>query len=143
MKSLRRSIQAFFRDRAGVATLEFTIFAPILLLMALGTYDVSRAMHDTMRLETAARVGVEYALRAPSDSAGIQNAALNTLQAVNGAVVNPAVMTCSCPGVAEGPCGAPCTGMKRYISLVVQENFTGVLIKSITVLHGNATARLR
>lgn len=143
MKRLRKWIQIFCRDRAGVSTLEFTIIAPVLLLMVMGIYDVGRAAHDTMRLETAARAGVEYALRAPADSAGIQNAALNTLAALDGAVVDPAIMTCSCPGTPEGACGAPCSGIKRFITLVVHKNLNGILLQHLIVLRGDATARLR
>lgn len=140
---LRETILAIWRDRDGVAALEFALMAPILLVMIMGIYDVGRAMSDTMRLETAARAGVEYALRAPSDSAGIQNAALTTLQAVSGAVVDPAVMTCSCPGTSEGACGASCSGMKRFITLVVHKNQTGLLLNNVIALRGDATARLR
>ncbi len=50
-----------WRDRRGVAALEFALVAPALFLLTVGIIDVGRMMWTTSTLDHAAREGVRYA----------------------------------------------------------------------------------
>lgn len=50
------------RDDAGTALVEFSLLLPVLLLLILGLFDVSRAVWQENTLAYAAREGTRYAI---------------------------------------------------------------------------------
>ena len=60
---LRRLLARRLRERRGDeggAAVELALLLPILLLMLSGTFDFSRALYETARLQSAARAGVQF-----------------------------------------------------------------------------------
>ena len=51
----------FWRDRSGVAALEFAFIAPVLILLTVGIIDVGRMMWTASTLDHAAREGARFA----------------------------------------------------------------------------------
>ena len=51
----------FWRDRRGVAALEFALIAPALFLLPVGIIDVGRMMWTASTLDHVAREGARYA----------------------------------------------------------------------------------
>lgn len=65
-KTLRRGIasaQSFVRDREGVAAVEFAFIAPILLVMLMATFELSRAISIDRRLNSVSAMASELVAR--------------------------------------------------------------------------------
>jgi len=60
MKLLRPKI---FSDKRGIATLELALLLPFLVLMVLGTFDYSRAIHAKNIITNMSREGANLAAR--------------------------------------------------------------------------------
>ncbi len=105
----------------GAALVEFTFFAPILMLLILGLTDYGVYIYRMTQVEVAAQAGAQYALqRGAFNAAGIVSAVTNTSCPSGsctgfGATISasPApIQFCGCPsnsGVTKIAAGA-CTG---------------------------------
>jgi Flp pilus assembly protein TadG len=60
------------RDRHGTSAVEFCVVAPLVLMAFALVADLGNAVQQSLRLETAARAGAQYALTFPTDAAAIQ-----------------------------------------------------------------------
>jgi len=60
-------VKALLGDRRGVASLEFILVLPILLLILFGSVELSRAWFTMNLMTTAAREGVRAGVVAPAD----------------------------------------------------------------------------
>ena len=140
-------------DRRGIAAVEFAILAPFVLLVLAGATDLGRAVEHSIRLENAARVGAQFALRAPNDTAGIRAAA--EAGAGPGATVSVTRPPCQCPTAAGAngavvACNANCaTGIASYVRISITRPFvplfpTSALIPfdAIGATNANVLARL-
>ncbi len=63
------STMGLWRDRRGVAALEFALIAPALFLLTVGIIDVGRMMWMASTLEHVAREGARYATAHGAQSA--------------------------------------------------------------------------
>ena len=66
-----RSIRSFRADRRGSTAVEFALIMPVLLLFLGGVVDFGRAFYYRTELDQALRSGMQYTLKAPTDTAGI------------------------------------------------------------------------
>ncbi|MBU8537346.1 TadE/TadG family type IV pilus assembly protein [Falsiroseomonas tokyonensis] len=136
------------RDRRGLAALEFCIAAPMLVTVLVGVMDLGRAIDQTIRLETAARDGAQYALSFPDDLAGIRNSVSTALNGQAGLRTPQVTMACECPSAGGGVpaadpgCTSPCSGRQRLLTIVAQQDFNATLLKNVKVLTGNVTLRI-
>ncbi len=139
--------------RRATAALEFGIIAPLLLLLLSATVDIGGAMHQTIRLENAARAGMQFAISFPDDTAGIRAAAA---AALGGAIADMNVVVgpilCACPGGSVAPVsctGTPCAGAAAgvYRTVTVTTPYAAIVgIGAFVVpntLTGEAIARVR
>lgn len=143
-------------DRSGAALVEFALIAPLMIALLGGATDLGGAISQSLRVENAARTGAQYITRMPSDPAGAQTAALNTLSGVSGAAVPLPVMVCQCPsaGSATGgavvSCTSTCaTGMEQYFTVTATAPFSPIFPTSsllpFDTIHGttgNVVVRL-
>ncbi len=147
------------RRQRGNALIEFTIVAPLLLLLALGVGDFCRAFYYGMVTENAARAGAQYALRNNyTNAAGIRNAAVQDtgLPTSQFSTANVTEASCflRCPGSeTEMACTVAnlnsCATEQAYIYVRVQTqygfntlvNYPG--IPRTTTLHGISVMRVR
>ncbi|MBL8565006.1 MAG: pilus assembly protein [Hyphomicrobiaceae bacterium] len=63
MTSASRRLHRLWRDRRGVAAVEFGYIAPILLLLLMGTFEVSRAISIDRRINTVSANASEIIAR--------------------------------------------------------------------------------
>ena len=74
------AIGRLYRDRRGVAALEFAIIGPIMVtLLMLGIYDLGNAAQQQISLHEAVRAGGAYALNHPTEMGKIQDIVKNSL----------------------------------------------------------------
>lgn len=69
MTSIRARIGRWWTAETGVAALELTLIAPVLMLVAFGTYEVSRVVSAYHVLSSAAGEAVRHAARLPDPCA--------------------------------------------------------------------------
>ena len=147
MRQLVTAFRVAWHGRKGVAALEFALAAPFLILMLLAIVDFGRAIDQSIRLETAARSGAQYALSFPEDLAGISSAVSAALTGQTGLHTPQVTMACECPGsggtaTADPGCTSTCTDRRRLVTVVVRQDFTALHFVRISTLSGNVTLRL-
>ena len=125
------ALRAFAQARSGAMTVELGLIAPLLILLLVGVYEVSRIIDTQQVLQSAARIGASYAVIRPpvqGDVTGIRNAITRTLpgEMTSGQGVDAAQITsslsCECSGGAPIACTGSCAaGQARqtYISVNV------------------------
>lgn len=64
--------QTIFSDKRGIATLELALLLPFLLLMVLGIFDYSRAIHAKNIITNMSREGANLAARSGIDATKAQ-----------------------------------------------------------------------
>ena len=115
-------------DRRGSAAIEFALIVPVLLLFIGGLVDFGRAFYYQTELSQALRSGMQYVLKAPTDSAGIASviAQSTSLPITVGA---PATF-CQCYDGSNVSCTATCTipgAMRSYVRLDASYAWTPML----------------
>lgn len=146
---IRRALRSVLRDRGGVAALEFVIVMPVLALIMVATADLGNALQQSIRLETAARAGAQYALSYPSDVAGITDQVRNSLigwPAGSGITIGTPTLRCVCPGNTSVTCANEDTcsvTTQQFITVSVTRPHAPLLITQFTTLQGRAEVRLR
>lgn len=123
---MSKTIRRFLASRSGVSAVEFALISSTLLLMGLGVASIGLASLEAMRLESAARIGAQYAQAAPGDSAGTSAAALGASNWPAGGTRQVSLATfCGCSNGTTVSCASSCAsgGLHRYVSVTVSENF--------------------
>lgn len=134
----RRRLGNWPRRHHGVSSVEFAIIAPVVLTIALGAFDLGRAVSLAIQLEEAARSGTLYAARAPGDGVGIRAAVDGNLVG-QVATVNIGAARCECAAVVAA-CDTFCsTGMARFMTIQVSASFAGYLYPRSATITGDAT----
>jgi Flp pilus assembly protein TadG len=75
-KRLIRITKALFLCARGSIAVELGLLAPVAATILIGLFEFTGAFEQSMDLATAARAGVEYAVKNPTDTTGIENAAI-------------------------------------------------------------------
>lgn len=121
-------------DRAGVAAIEFAVMAPLLLVVIASVVELGLATRDTLRVQSAAAAGAQYAMLNGYNAAGISAAVVSGTGAV-GLSASPApTLFCGCPtatGIGATACTATCDDgvkLRQYIRISAS-------IQRTTVLH--------
>jgi Flp pilus assembly protein TadG len=80
------------RARQGGAAVEFAVIAPVLVILLLGMFEVTRAIQVKNYLTDAARSSSRVAIQPGSDNASVQNH-INTVLTANGISTSYATIT--------------------------------------------------
>jgi Flp pilus assembly protein TadG len=80
----------------GSSLIEVALVTPVLLLLLLGTFDFGLAFFTAIEVAGAAHAGAEYGIQNPSDSAGIQAAAIADAPDVSGLTISTSAYGCEC-----------------------------------------------
>jgi Flp pilus assembly protein TadG len=137
------------RSRRGIATIEFALIAPLLLLLVAGVLDYTMLMRTAIAVADAARAGAQYGSLSSanaSNTAGMQSAAINAAPDINGLTVT-AVKVCQCSDGSTVNCsGGTCTTgpVRIYAQVTVQATcsaifsylqlpFTGVVVSKASM----------
>ena len=115
-------------DRRGSTAVEFALVIPVLLLFLGGLVDFGRAFYYQTELSQALRSGMQYALKAPTDTAGIMSViGQSTSISVN--TLTP-VTFCQCYDGANISCSSTCVvpgPMRNYVKLEAKFSYTPLI----------------
>ena len=152
MEFLKRPVENIL-SREGAAAIELALIAPILLLMILGVVDFGGAYSAKLRLDSAARSGVQFALQ---NTANITNTGGigQVVDAASG--LDPATITttvtqfCECDDGSSIACNGTCAGggfPRTYLTVSVQRQYPILFsypgVSNPLPLTGRATVRVQ
>ena len=128
--NLKKRIRNFIAATRGNALLELGFAAPIIAIVLTGLLDIGSMAYDTMSLQNAARVGAQYGMKHPTDTAGITQAVTSAtgLKADNLTVTTNNF--CECGDGSSVTCGGVCadSGPNRgFVSVAVQQSYKPLL----------------
>jgi Flp pilus assembly protein TadG len=133
----------FRRRRAGTASIELALLAPVLAAVMVGTFDWGLAIEQRIRLQTAARAGAQQALRTPGDAAMISAAVRAAAPDFEALAVTPSPVWCECSAVVTActtNCGAD---LSRFVRVSVSHPFSPITPAGPTSVSANVTLRLQ
>ncbi len=120
-------------DTRGVSAVEFAIFAPMLILLAIGTTDLGMGFYRRMQVESAAQAGAQYALLHGFDATAISTAVTSATN-FSGIAASPAPSQfCGCPssaGISAMSCSSICSSGSSpgtYVSVSAQAAYSTLI----------------
>ncbi len=119
---LRRRLVGLGRDVRGLATIELAFVAPMLLLLMLGTIDVSQIVAAQLDLEQAAQRTTDFALSVPPPSQDGSALRQEAMAAAGVPLENVTVeLYLECDGVRQANFLAPCQSQikARFVRIVI------------------------
>jgi Flp pilus assembly protein TadG len=137
--------------RRAIATVEFALVAPLLLLLLAGILDFAMLLRTATCAAYAARAGVEYGSSSSTTSSnytGMQTAALNAAPGVTGMTAT-ATRSCQCSGGSAVSCSGSCTSGKMLIYVQVTTrvtaptvfNYSGLTFPSLVTYQASMRAQ--
>lgn len=143
-------IKNYFSSECGVAAVEFSMLAPILILLMVGVMDMGLYVRDKMKLEQISRASVDYVLNGGLEE-NIQTEVLEYYDSEHVSdytVTAERVCTCS-DGVAQD-CGAVTCDFgdysRQYVQVSINRNYSTLFpypgIPEELTLNGHARMRL-
>jgi hypothetical protein len=141
--------RGFAADERGNVFVEFAVGVPVLLLLLSGAIDLGLALDQSSALRNAARAGAQYAMRFPSDSSGISDAAKKSVNFDPSSLTVTSSMHCECPsgGNANSCAKSDCGGQTPYtfVTVDVSKPYSSPLptamMLGISSLSGSAVFR--
>ena len=130
IRNLRLRLRTLAAADNGNALIELAIAAPIIAIVLTGVLDVGGMAYTSMTLQSAARSGAQYAMKNPTDTAGIAQTVISS------SGLNPQQVTvtsnnfCECANGASVACGGVCAdgGPNRaFVSVAVQQSYRTLL----------------
>jgi Flp pilus assembly protein TadG len=160
---IRQTIRRFLVGAdgiAGAALIEFTLFAPMLVVMSIYTMDFGLSFYTRMQVQNAAQAGVDWTIvNHVFSDAGIRAAVTNATTNTNISVsTGYPIERCGCPsstGVTFTPNTAPapcllCSGSAGGLYVTVQTEATyntlaryGLFSSATQTLTAQTTARIQ
>ncbi len=144
-------VQKPWRDRRGIAALEFGLVAPMLVLLLVGMCDYGIAIWEQMEVGNAARAGAAYASIHGWNSAAIENAAIRATELTS--ISAAASESLGCPSASQGvapPSGSTCSGGVQpgtYVVVNATAQYSLIIpypgLSGPLTLTGQATARIQ
>lgn len=145
-------LRCFWRDQRGSAAVELAIYLPFVLMLFAGLFLYGAGIFTSLRLESAARAGAQYAMVDATNAANIEQAVLDAIGGDTSDVQVTATTYCQCPGsgtqtdCTTGSCGAG-SAPNQYVAIAATRPFTGFLglasLAPISQLSGHAVIRVR
>ena len=157
---IRQAIRRFWVGEdgvAGAALVEFTLFAPLLVVISIYTTDFGLFFYRSMQVQNAAQAGVDWAMaNHTSNDAAVAAAVTNATNYTDISVSSgyPTVRCGCCPsttGVTFSPSTAPApcpSGGGLYITVQTQATWAsfisyGLFSSATRTLTAQATARIQ
>jgi Flp pilus assembly protein TadG len=121
------------RREHGASLVETAILLPLFVLLLFGAVDFGRAFYLAIEVAGAARAGVTYGSRNPTDITGMQTAAQDDASDVPNVSVGTPTYGCECSdgtsysaSCASVPSCSPLTEVKR-VNITVTGTFTPLI----------------
>jgi len=134
----------------GVALVELAFIASILTVLAVGTFEYASAIHQTVQLQQAARVGAEFAIKYPSDETGILNAITGATGNNSDNMSITVTPFCECPDGVSIACTDTCSGgvsPNLFLQVAIAQPASSALSTTGLMpgytLHATATMRAK
>jgi Flp pilus assembly protein TadG len=161
--TMRQAIRSFLvgeDGKAGSALIEFTLVAPMLVVMSIYTMDFGVLIYRQMQVQNAAQAGVDWAMANHIFNAADITAAVNNATNYPDITVSTGypIEQCGCPSstgvtftadTAPAPCPA-CGGAVGGLYVTVQTQATwnsfiryGLFSSATRTLTAQATARIQ
>lgn len=142
--------RALSNSETGSALLEVALILPTLVLVLVGAVDFGRAYYATIEVSSAAEAGALYGTLSPSNTAGMQAAAIADAKDVTNLTAT-AIYGCECSDgtSASSSCSTPPTtcrsGIVNYVEVDTVATYNPILIypgiPSSIVLKGKSRMR--
>ncbi len=98
------------RDKSGSVAIEMALLAPVLIILLTGMFDFGFAVFEKMKLASAVRAGIQYALHHSADPDIVKQTVLGALgeESVGTTVTVSQTYECSDGSAvgADGGCGS-------------------------------------
>lgn len=147
-RTLRR-VQGWGRANRGTVTIEFALIAPVLLLLLLHVVDFGLAFNQRMKLESAARAGLQYAMFDKDNTVGIQAAVTGATDLDADDMTVTVTEFCECNGVTA-TCGVSCDDGAwpgTYVQISATSQFNAIFsvygLQDVFNLEGSAIGRVQ
>jgi Flp pilus assembly protein TadG len=115
----------------GTVAVEFALVAPVIILIAAGVVDFGLLEINNAALLGATRIGAQYALLHPADTAGIQRVIeASTELSLPLSVSSSSALTCECADGSSIDCSRACatTGLpgpnRVFVTVSASQAFT-------------------
>ncbi len=133
-------LHRFLRHSGGVSAVEFSLAAPILILMLAGIFTGWTYTSQLMEIRSAVKTGANYILQGGADLEAAKSAVLAswTNKPEDGSV--QVIRQCSCAGTVN-TCSAVCTGSGAIPNMSVIITATGSVDTPVYNLF--ATAKMQ
>lgn len=140
----------YLTSERGVAAVEFSMIAPILILLMVGIMDMGMYVRDQMKLEQISRASVDYVLNGGLD----ENIGTEVLDYYDPEHASDYTITtervCTCSDGAAQECGAVTCEFgdysRQYVQVSIDRNFSTLFpypgIPDELTLHGYSRMRL-
>jgi Flp pilus assembly protein TadG len=128
LKNCSGLTKRLWAGRRGNAAVEFALMAPVLLTVIAGLIDFGMGAYEAMSLRSAARAAGQFAMKYPTDTAGIAAVvtAATTLDAQ--ALTVTSSRFCKCSNGTTVTCDSQaCSGntpQLKYVRVSVTKTFT-------------------
>lgn len=143
----KSNCRRFAVSREGAVAAEFALAVPVLLVLLSGMIDYGMALNQSAALSNAARAGAQYAVRFPSDTAGIRDVVTKSVNFAPETLTISAGTLCECADGAAIACTDSCGGepARTFITVKVSMPFTSPLptqyLLGLTEVSGMAVFR--
>jgi Flp pilus assembly protein TadG len=158
--AIRQTIRRFIAGEDGItgtALIEFTLFAPLLVVMSIYTMDFGLYFYRQMQVQNAAQAGVDWAIANRIFNHDVITAAVtNATNYADITLPTDPILRCGCPsstGVTFTPIASPCpvcgTAVGgRYVTVQTQATWNsfiryGLFSSATRTITSQATARVQ
>jgi Flp pilus assembly protein TadG len=154
IRELAKRTAGLRHDHRGASAVEFSLFSPMLLFLAIGCYDFSVGMYRQMQVNDAAEAGATYALSYGYSSSGVV-AAITSATSYSAVTATPApAQFCGCASgssiTTATSCSSVCSDGSQpgtYTTVNAAATYTPIFsypgLPSAFSLSATATVRLQ
>jgi Flp pilus assembly pilin Flp len=145
--ALIRKFAVIRRDERASTAIEFGLFAPLLVTLLVGIFEIGFAMYGAMQVHNAAEAGLIYAAKNGWDQAGIASAVVSSSGTSNIQASPAPAQFCGCPlssGVQAVSCNASCPNGDapgQYVRIEASLDRTTLFSKTGLTLPAKLTAQ--
>jgi Flp pilus assembly protein TadG len=144
------ALKTLGESEEGVAAIELAAICAVLATLAVGMFEFATAIHQNVQLQQAARAGVEYAMKFPSDVAGIEQAVIGSTRNPSSGLNISINQFCECPDATSIVCTDTCPVNvlpNTFVQVSLAQPASGILSPTGLLpgisLSASATMRVR
>jgi Flp pilus assembly protein TadG len=124
-----RLFRRLCKDQSGVALVEFSMIAPVLVASVLAMSDGANYLMAQNAMHAGVSAGAQYIMGGGSDLSATQSVTLAAWSGATSAATVSAAKSCTCAG-AGADCNSLCpdqTTPQAFVTITAQDNFRGMV----------------